>query len=469
MRNRSIRFKLTLWYLFLLILLVGLTFAVTRLASGIVLQSTIRDYLISTVEENVNKISYIERRANTGANVYIPYEEGFLEIDDDFLDMVSDVHSALYRADGVMIYGENPLALQMGNRAFEMTHTFILEVGDTKYSIYDRKLDVGLPSGEELWIRGIVPDTRSAAQLNEITRISLILLPILLLLGAFASYFLAGRMLRSLQTIEQAATTISRGSDLKQRLDVRNNNDEVGRLAAAFNHMIERLDEAFEKERRFTSDASHELRTPTSVILAQAEYALEKPRSVEDYEDALRVVQRQGKRMSVLINDMLDYTRMDQRAEQYTMEEMDLSSAVGDMAEQMRMLGTNGITLHARITPDIKILGNSMLISRLTQNLISNAYQYGRPGGEIHVCVEEADDLAVLSVRDNGIGIAAEEQEKIFDRFYRSDASRSVQGTGLGLSMVKKIADLHGAELKLESEPGQGSEFRLIFKKLVSF
>lgn len=468
MKNRSIRFKMTLWFSLVLIVLVGLTFLIVRLASGIVLRSTIRDYLVSAVEKNVDNIQYTEQTADVEGNVYIPYGTGYLEISEGFLDVINDVYTALCASDGTMLYGENPLARQTGNASFTETCTWNMKIDGIRYDFYDRRLNLELPDGETLWIRGVVPETKSTAQLNEITRISWLLLPALILLAMISGYLLAGRMLSPIRDIQHTAEQISLGTDLKQRIDAGKNMDEIGRLATVFNHMLERLDQSFDAERRFTSDASHELRTPTSVILAQCEYTLEKPRTPEDYEEALRVVQKQGQRMASLVGDMLDYTRMEQRPEQYGFDSLDLSEVVSETAEQMSLLGTSGITLTREITPGAEIFGSRILISRLVQNLISNAYQYGRPNGHIVVRLNTEEDSrgglrAVLSVRDDGIGIAKDELEKIFDRFYRSDASRSIQGTGLGLSMVKKIAELHGADIRVESVPDLGSVFRVDF------
>lgn len=468
MKNRSIRFKITLWFSLALVVIVGLTFFIVYLAGGIVLRNTIRDYLISAVEENVDKIQWGNEKRERAADTYIPYKDGYLVIDESFLDVINDVHTALYTVDGTMLYGENPLARQTEDVSFTESCTWHMEVKGVRYDFYDRKLDLSLPDEGTLWIRGIVAETKSAAQLNEITRISWILLPALIALAVISGYFLTDRMLSPIREMEHTAGQISRGMDLKQRIEVGKNMDEIGRLAKVFNHMLERLEQSFEAERRFTSDASHELRTPTSVILAQCEYTLEKPRAAEDYEEALRVVQKQGRRMNALIGDMLDYTRMEQRPEQYVLDPLDLSAVVAEIAEQMSFLGTNGIELTAKIAPAVEISGNALLISRLVQNLISNAYRYGKPNGHIEVALAvekeaENNQRAVLSVSDDGIGIAKEEQEKIFDRFYRSDCSRSIQGTGLGLSMVKKIAELHGADITVESAPGQGSSFRIIF------
>ncbi len=463
MKNKSIRFKMILWFSLILLLMVGVTFLAVRLASGMVLRGTIRDYLISTVEENVDKIKYVQEQGDPGANIYIQYKDGFLEIDMDFLDVVNDVHTALYAADGTMLYGENPLSRQTVAIPFTESYTWHMDVENTRYDLYDRRLNIHLEDGELLWIRGIVPETNSAAQLRDITRMSLILLPILLVLAMFSGYLLADRLLSPIRKIESTAARISKGDDLKQRIDVGNSNDEVGRLAQVFNHMLDRLSRSFEAERQFTSDASHELRTPTSVILAQCEYTLDRARSVEEYQEALQVIHKQSRRMRSLIGDMLDYTRMDQKSERYPMEDVDLSQLVCEATEQLRLIGTGSISLSEHIAPEIHVQGNRMLLTRLVQNLLSNACRYGKENGHVRVALSRDAESVRLSVQDDGIGIAKEEQERIFDRFYRSDASRSIQGTGLGLSMVKKIAELHGAEVLLESEPDMGSTFQIVF------
>ena len=241
--------------------------------------------------------------------------------------------------------------------------------------------------------------------------------------------------------------------------------DEVGKLATVFNRMLDRLQHSFDSERQFTSDASHELRTPTSVILAQTDYILEKDRPAEEYKEALEVVQKQGRKMNTLIADMLDYTRMDQGAERYPFETVDLSALTAETADQMALLGTRGIQLTSDVDDGVMVNGNALLLSRLLQNLISNAYRYGKDDGHIAVSLKQGPGDVQLAVSDDGIGIPTAEQIRIFDRFYRADSSRSTEGTGLGLSMVKRIAELHGATLELESEEGVGSTFRVFFKK----
>ena len=463
MKNRSIRFKLTLWISLLLAVVAGVTLAAAMWASGTVLEGTIRDYLISTAEKNVDDIRFTKEESDRGANIYIPYGGGYLEIDLDFMEVVNDVHTALYTEDGTMLYGENPLSRQTMGLAFGETRTWIMEVGGVRYDLYDRKLNLDSVDGEQLWIRGVVPETKSASQLGEILRLSLILLPILIVISVILSYLLADRFLSPIRRIERTANRVTRGDDLGKRIEEGKNNDEIGRLAKVFNEMLDRLQGSFEAERRFTSDASHELRTPTTVILAQADYTLEKERSAQEYEEALEVIRAQGRRMSALISDMLDYTRMEQSGRYDLSERVDLSLLTSEICADFDLIGKDGISLETHVEEGITVRGNKLLLSRMITNLTDNAYKYGRRDGHVRVTLSHGEGTAILEVADDGIGVPEGERDKIFDRFYRVESSRTTKGTGLGLAMVKKIALLHGAEIGLESEVGSGSVFRVTF------
>lgn len=465
MRNRSIRFKMSLWFTVALALVAGITLLAVLMASRMVLRGTIRDYLISTVEENVDNISFVSHQGDTHIYGYIPYSSGFLQIDLDYMETVNDVSTALYAEDGTLLYGENPLSRQTSQIAFSESRTWNVKVNGVRYDVYDRKLNLDIPGEKSLWIRGLVPETRSADQLKEIIRLSLIILPVLILLAILSGYLVVDKLLAPIQRIQKTAEDISAGDDLEKRIDPGKNQDEVGRLARVFNQMLDRLERSFETERQFTSDASHELRTPTSVILAQSEYTLAKERTPENYKEALRVIHGQGEKMKTLITDMLDYTRMEQSAERYTMEELDLSALVLQTAEPMKKIQDKGIVLEVKAEEGLKVQGNAELLTRLLQNLISNAYRYGKENGHIQVSLTGADQEVKLCVSDDGIGIAPEDQKRIFDRFYRVDGARSGEGTGLGLAIVKKAAELHGARIDLSSAPGEGSAFTIIFKK----
>ena len=481
MKRRTIQIRTTLLYALILLVMVTLTVLFYRTVSVSVLQKTIRSYLVSATDENADKIVRVQNRAEADAidpaSVLIAHDGAYLAIDDDFMDVINDVTCSLYTQGGKMIYGENPLARQMEGAAFDASRIYRLVSDGTSYYVYDRKLLID--QAEDLWIRGMVPLTESVRQISDITRVLVFVLPLFLVLALGAGYFITGKMLGPIRTMEKTALEITSGSDLSRRIDVGEGNGELHQLADTFNGMLDELEATFAAEQRFTSDASHELRTPMSVIMAQVELTLSEDRTADEYRDALRVIRRQGGRMNALINDMLDYTRMEQRKENYPLTPIDLSQLARNIAGDMALIRENDITLTSEIEEGIFVNGNQVLLTRLLQNLISNAYRYGKPEGTTHVSLKRlvpektgkdaAPVKVALCVADDGQGIAAEDIDRIFDRFYRADAARASKGNGLGLSMVKKIAELHHADLSVASEAGEGSTFTVTFEEAGSF
>ncbi len=463
MKKLSIRCKITGWFAIALLLVVALTYFVILAVSNQVIQKTIRDNLIHTVKNNVDEVEYfptIEAAALTSdVDFFLPYKNGFLEVDDDFLDEVNEIYTTLYDSGGAFLYGENPIAEETTGLKFADSQIQTLAVKDTLYYIFDSKLTAAGLDG--LWMRGVVSERQGAVQMASIARTSLILMPSFVILAILGGYLIAGRMLRPIKKISEAAGSIREGGDLKKRIELGKGKDELHQLADNFNLMFDRLEAAFQTERQFTSDASHELRTPMAVIMAQCELALEQRCSDAEYEEALTVIQRQGQKMSRLIGDLLDFTRLERKSEQYAINALNLTQLVSAVCADMALIEKNGITLRYELAPDIECKGNPELLARLLTNLISNAYQYGKANGAIFVSLQRSPEALRLCVQDNGIGIAEEEQEKIFHRFYQANASYSGEGTGLGLSMVLEIAKFHGGSISVDSRMGEGSTFTL--------
>ncbi len=461
-KGKSIVMKQSLFTSLVLAVIVALTYIIMIAVSREVLRNNARDFLISTVEQNVNLVRLTDSEEDKNDHVYFPYGEGFVEVDTDFLKNVSTVYAAVYTDMGELIYGETPVYI---DRAFSDTYTYDISYGRTDYRIYDRKLNITGDIPGSLWIRGVVSDNESRTEMDRITRISLLIIMPLAILSVIAGYMLQRKLLKPLKDMEETAGEIAGTSDLSRRLSVQRE-DETGSLSRSFNTMLDRLEESFENEKRFTSDVSHELRTPVSVIMAESEYMLEKKRSEEDMREGFEVVDRQIRKMDSLINDMLYFSRMDQSPENYEMQRTDLSAIVRDTVFGTSFENVKDIKLSSDIGEGVYISGNGFLLERLVRNLLDNAYRYGRQGGNIYVSLKDTGEKAVLSVKDDGIGIKKEDQEKIFLRFFRADKARNEKGTGLGLAMVKRIAEIHDAEIELESEPGVGSDFKVFFRNL---
>ena len=463
MKNLSFKVKITVWFSGIMVLVVVVTFGAIFLVSNSLTQKNIKNNLMEIVKSNVDEIAFSREKNAVGelhGDQYIKYGDGYLEIDEDFLDRINGIYSSLYQDNGNLLYGENPAA------GADMEVSFLDGVvqkitwNGTDYYVYDHLLSGYGVQG--LWLRGVVPQEDGAWELHWLVRLSLIALPALLVLAVIGGYFIAGRALRPVQKITRAAARISQGQDLNQRIHLGSGTDELHQLADVLDDMISRLDKAFKAEQQFTSDVSHELRTPMSVIMAQCEYILENRRTPEEYEDALRVIRRQGRKMSRLIEDMLCFARLEQNKDSYPRETVDFSFLVRDICMDMALLRSKNIALDWEIEPGISLVGNAMLLTRMVTNLISNGYRYGKQDGRILVRLKR-DGGILLSVEDDGIGIPDEQQEKIFRRFYRVDAARFSEGTGLGLAMVKDIAKYHGGTVEVASVAGEGSRFTVKF------
>jgi len=253
------------------------------------------------------------------------------------------------------------------------------------------------------------------------------------------------------------------GRNLKERITLDDADEELRQLGDAFNDMVARLDDAFERQRQFVADASHELRTPlTTLQIALDSVRLDPDASIDDYRHVADDAKAATVRIRRLVEDLLALAEGDGPLPR---TRVDLASLAEAVAEEMEPLGLRrGVQVLSSVSPGTVILGDPMSLRRALTNLVENGIRYNREGG--HVIVEDAGqspDWVQVAVRDDGIGIPAEEQGKIFDRFYRVDRSRSRAegGSGLGLAIVTKIAAEHGGRVDLQSQPGVGSRFVL--------
>ena len=235
----------------------------------------------------------------------------------------------------------------------------------------------------------------------------------------------------------------------------------MGRLAGAFNGMLARLEDSFQREKQFTSDASHELRTPVSVIMAYAENLAAHTPDRETVEQASAIL-TESRRMHSIIAQLLALTRGYEGKYQLSLEEITLAEMVSDvLAELTEEAAAGGITLIEQVPPRIQLSADQSLMTQLLLNLVENGIKYGKTGGTVAVSALEQDGHILLTIQDDGIGIGEKDLPHIFDRFYRADQARDRSGSGLGLSIVKWIVELHGWTIQAASEPGRGTRFTI--------
>ena len=235
-------------------------------------------------------------------------------------------------------------------------------------------------------------------------------------------------------------------------------------MASTFNEMLDTVEEVFIHEKQFSSDVSHELRTPITVILAQSDYALQYSDTFEEAKESLEVINRHAKRMTNLINQIMELSKLE-RQKEIEKEKINLSNIVLQLLEDYKpLLESKNLNLIYNVEKDIRIQGNKIMLERVFLNILMNAVKFTKTNIEISLTRE--DKTAVLKIRDDGIGISEENKKFIWERFFQVNDSRNKEenkGSGLGLSMVKKIVDLHSATIDLESELEQGTCFTIKF------
>jgi heavy metal sensor kinase len=284
-------------------------------------------------------------------------------------------------------------------------------------------------------------------------------------LGAAAGgYWLSRRALAPVDAIVRTARAVS-GTNLDSRLEKLNTGDELQRLSDTLNEMLDRIERAFLRVTQFTADASHELRTPISLMRTEAELALRKSRGEGEYKDALRHILLEAERTTGLIEELLALARADSGRETLNMHPVDLRETLRTIAgDWLQVAALRNLQFtESIVASDCFVQADETALRRVVNILLDNAFKYTLPPGTVQLALAQRNGRATITVRDTGVGIAAEEQSKIFERFYRVDKARSRElgGAGLGLSIAQWIVVQHQGSIEVESHPGRGSVFRV--------
>lgn len=293
----------------------------------------------------------------------------------------------------------------------------------------------------------------------------LVLIPLMVLLSIAGAFVLSHQALQPVDRVTQAAREISI-RNLRHRLAVPDTGDEIQRLAEAWNEVLARLHSAVEHLTQFTSDISHDLRTTITVTLATAQLALLRPRSREDYCAALKTIEQECEATSTLLDDLLLAARADIAEQNIAFAPVDLAAVAEEGCAHLRTRAEmKGQRFEVALGSQAWILGDAVLLRRLVSILLDNAVKYTPVQGVIRTSVAVQNESVYLEVRDTGIGIAPQDVDRIFDRFFRADASRNRDegGSGLGLAIAKWIAEAHHTRISVASDLQSGSVFSICF------
>ena len=295
--------------------------------------------------------------------------------------------------------------------------------------------------------------------------ILLISYPLILILLFLIARFLAGRSIKPVSTIIDTSSQITK-DNLKSRIPLPINKDELFVLSQNINNLLDRVENAIEREKQFTSDASHELRTPLAVIKGTMEVLIRKPRNQHEYEEKINFCISEVNRLNHMVDQLLLLARFENQKQNIKNETIYLNAIILDnLTRFSEKIESKKIKIITSFSDDYYIQSDNYLVSIIISNLLSNAIKYSDSAGEIRIKLSQNEHHITFSISDNGIGIAPDDMNKIFNSFYRSDVINHAQikGTGLGLSIVKRLCDLLKFEISVDSKLNVGTTFSLSF------
>lgn len=454
-QKRSIVKQVTAWYsLFILLILIAVLGAAFWLFWNIS-ETNSQRYL----EESATKMrQYVSLSNQSDQESWVEEDDD----DDDFETFDDGIYYSVYDSSNQAVTSSFPAGFdqtltRQDNQVQEVT------VNGRTYQYLDLSL-----SQNQGWLRAV----RVKEVLNHDTMEVLIFmgiaLPLVMIVVTSGGYWILKRAFRPVQAMTETAKTITENGDYSKRVTTQDRGNELTNLAQVLNTMLASIQETFQREKQFSNDISHELRTPITVILSESEFGEQYADNLDDAKESFEVIHRQSLMMKKMVEQLLELARTEHGGN-LILEEVNLSLLVQqEVADQERVLSEKGIQLVLGISPDLHISGQDLLLKRLFDNLMTNAIKFTRD--QIRVSLRQEGLQVTLSVANNGPRIPQDQIDKIWQRFYQEDTARNKSkdtGVGLGLSLVKQIADLHGAEVNLQSSE-QETVFEVRFPLAIS-
>jgi heavy metal sensor kinase len=463
MNHRSLAFRLAVWYA----LLLSATFALV----GVGMLYGLEQYLRSNMRDSARRRSVQVEQILQQAPADIPDKAIAAAIETRVAPEFNNRFVRVTRAPAVPVYRSGEPA----DRSFEAatvapqadawpSRAVVRPIPSATGQLMVSMTPIDTPSGRYLIELGIALGPIEDLQHRLLALLGL-LLPVLVVCAAGGGYLLVNWALRPVERMSQTAEQIS-VQDLDARLPVVATGDALQRLSVSLNHMLTRLRDSVNTSRRFLADASHELRTPLTVIKGELQELVANEVARNEVCERIGSVLEEVARLEHLVSGLLALSRLDAGDAQRESVDVNLGALAAGTVDQMRLVAEDrGVQLQASELAPVTVRGDGSRLKQVIVNLLDNAIKFTPRGGIVRVRVQARDDIGVLEVSDNGIGIPAGDLPHVFDRFYRVDAARSREdgGAGLGLSIVRSICSAHGAEIELESATGSGSCFRLKF------
>jgi len=458
MKRLSIGVRLTLWYLAI--------FAFAQLVFGagmwFILRHNLYDLVDDGLEAQIDDLkSFLEAQKKNASIAKLQEEvnESYaIEHSGDYLEIYAENSQLIYRSTFLQAHPSALLAPDQIDRPIKRSRRID---GQPLRFVFEKLNDV---NGHVYTVAMGAPADDVAETLSQFRSYLLMFAPLVLLAAAAGGYWLSRRALSPVDALVRTARQVS-GTNLNSRLQKLDTGDELQRLSDTLNEMLDRIESAFLRITQFTADASHELRTPVSLIRTEAELALRRSRGETEYKESLRHILLEAERTTALIEQLLSMARADSGRETLHLQPVDLCQTLRGVVDGWQQVATiRNLQFSASLeAPDFSVMGDETLLRRLADILLDNAFKYTSSPGSVHLSLEAKGESAVITVQDSGVGIAGEDQSKIFERFYRVDKARSREegGAGLGLAIAQWIVTQHGGSIGVESRPGHGATFRV--------
>lgn len=443
----SVKIRITIWYAALMLVMI----AVVLTSVGVFSYQLSIDNVEKDIILQVTKVSEKFGKRDKGGPESIDSGE-------EFKNVSVHAENGDYIA-GRYVYDIAGIEFKEGKARRET-------VDGKEYIVYD-VLKRGAPDKHNgVWIRGAESVNSTVLLGRSAVVVTLVIIPVILCLTVLGGYLITKKAFEPVNVIIKTADKIAENNDIKQRIKIASGarTDELYALSVTLNNMLDKIEGLIIKEKRFTSDASHELRTPISVILAEGEYLLDIAKGEKEKELAKNIVDK-AKQVSRLVSKLLLLARIDRNGQKISREKVDLSVLLDIAAsEGAKKADEKDILVLTNVEENTIIEADEALLLSAVSNLIDNGIKYGKRSGFVSVSAEKIGGKTEITVRDNGIGISEENIGKIWDRFFRVDDVRNdeYESAGLGLSVVKSIVELHGGTVNVKSEPGEGTVFTIV-------
>jgi heavy metal sensor kinase len=449
-----IRVRLTVWYVFLL--------AIVLVLFSLVLFFSLKGSLLGEVDRGL--------RNSAGQVVSgLDWEDSHLIVmeSENSQDVLTKMAAqgflvVLSENNGRVLQSTGPYSEVIGNKPTLVSGYRTLKTPKGDWRVYTVKISVP-HKGQQLALRVGESLSRTESALSTLLVLELVIVPITLCLAVVVGLFFAGRALKPVGRITELAASID-AVDLDQRLDLDLPDDDLGRLARTFDDMLQRLDQAFSAQKRFASEAAHELRTPLTIMKGNTEVALARERTAAEYREALTELEEEVDHLTLLSEDLLALSQADSDSATLDFQELDVGGVLDKAVTTLSPIAKQkGVRVKFERREQAPFCGDYSKLVRMFVNILDNAVKYCPPDSMVSVSLTQGSDGIDIKIRDTGPGIDPEELDHVFDRFHRSALARQMNpgGSGLGLPIARWIAREHGGEIEVMSPPGEGATFKI--------